>query len=122
MDQELRTQVTEYLNLIPVPDYVSDMTTDDVQKAIFQASEEIGDEYPQITQTPRMVALQLLYNAEAEEEGTGMMRRQNIKDYTVKDVKVVLDRQMLSPQVVGIISNLPEMQSKQASGRVGALV
>lgn len=122
MDQELRTQVTDYLNLIPVPSYVSDMTIDDLQKAIFQASEEIGDEYPQITQTPRMIALQLLYNAEAEEEGTGMMRRQNIKDYTVKDVKVVLDRQMLSPQVVGIIGNLPEMQSKQSSGRVGRLI
>lgn len=88
MDQELKTRVADYLKLIPVPEYVSDKTSDDIQKAIFQASEEIGDEYPQITQTPRMVALQLLYNAEAEEEGTGMMRRQNIEDYEVKDVKI----------------------------------
>lgn len=122
MDQELKTRVADYLNLIPLPSYVAEMPVEDTEKAIFQASEEIGDEYPQITQTPRMVALQLLYNAEAEEEGTGMMRRQNIKDYTVKDVKMVLDRQMLSPQVLGIISNLPEMQSKQANGRVGMLI
>ena len=46
-----------------------------------------------------MVALQTIYNLEGEEEGTAMMRRQGITDYTVKDVKAVLDKDVISPSV-----------------------
>lgn len=122
MDQKLKTQAADYLKLIPVPDYIAEMSLEDTEKAIFQASEEIMDEYPQITQTPRMIALQFLYNAEAEVEGTGMMHRQGISDYTVKDVKVVLKREALSPNVLKIISRLPEMQNQGAGGRVGQFI
>lgn len=122
MDQELINAAVEYMQNYPVPDYFENYEPSERAKRLFQAMEEIKDEYPQITVTPRMMTLQALYNAEGEEEGIAMMHRQGVSDYTVKDVKTVLKRENLSPYVLSIIRNLPEMQASGASGRVGWLI
>lgn len=122
MDEVLKHEVIEYLSLMPVPPYLEAMAPDEKEKQVFAASEEIADVYPQIKQSPRMIALQAIYNAEAEDEGIAMMHRQGISDYTVKDVKAVLKRDNLSPYVLSLIKALPEMQDAASNGRVGWLI
>lgn len=116
--------VITYLEKIPTPSTYANLSRDDAEKYIFNAQEEINDvliKYPSVELSPRMVALQTLYNLEGEDEGIAMMRRQGITDYTVKDVKAVLDKDMLSPNVLAIIEALAE-QNVQNNLRVGRLI
>lgn len=109
--------VLNYLKELPTPEYYNDLTPDTARKHIFNAYEEINDvltQYKDITPTIRMTALQTLYNLEGEEEGIAMLRRQGVSDYTVKDVKAVLEKDPLSPNVLAIIealTNTPENNS-----------
>ncbi|MGC9676065.1 hypothetical protein ACOP1M_00295 [Staphylococcus warneri] len=117
-------EVYDYLNKIPTPQSYSDLPQEKVEKYIFNAQEEINDvliSYPTVKITPRMIAVQTLYNLEGEEEGIAMMRRQGITDYTVKDVKAVLDKDTLSPNVFAMIKALAE-QDANPNLRVGRLI
>ena len=122
-EQEI-DDVLEYLKKIPTPEYYNDLTPDMARKHVFNAYEEINDvliQHNDITPTTRMTALQTLYNLEGEEEGIAMLRRQGVTDYTVKDVKAVLDKEPLSSNVLAIIdalTNTPENNS----ARVGRLI
>lgn len=122
-EQEI-DDVLAYLKKIPTPEYYNDLTPDMARKHVFNAYEEINDvliHHNDITPTTRMTALQTLYNLEGEEEGIAMLRRQGISDYTVKDVKAVLEKDALSPNVLAIIdglTNTPENNSL----RVGRLI
>lgn len=124
MEQSKIDEVLEYLEQLPTPDYYNDLDTDMARRHIFNAHEEINDvliQHKDINPTIRMTALQTLYNLEGEEEGTAMMRRQGISDYTVKDVKAVLNKEPLSPNVVAMIDSLintPESKSM----RLGRLI
>lgn len=116
--------VIDYLSKIPTPDYYNNLNVEETEKHIFNASEEIGDvliKYPSVDITPRMIALQVLYNLEGEDEGIAMMRRQGITDYTVKDIKAVLDKDIISPNVWAIIDALNE-QATNNNLRVGRLI
>lgn len=116
--------VLNYLKELPTPEYYNDLTPDMARKHIFNAYEEINDvliQHKDITPTIRMTALQTLYNLEGEEEGIAMLRRQGVSDYTVKDVKAVMEKDPLSPNVLAIIealTNTPENNSL----RVGRLI
>ena len=122
-EQEI-DDVLEYLKKIPTPEYYNDLTPDMARKHVFNAYEEINDvlvQHNDITPTTRMTALQTLYNLEGEEEGMAMLRRQGVTDYTVKDVKAVLDKDTLSSSVLAIIDaliNTPENNN----ARVGRLI
>ncbi|MDU0485407.1 hypothetical protein [Staphylococcus haemolyticus] len=116
--------VLNYLDLIPTPQSYESMDIDTAKKHVFNAQEEVNDvliKYPTVDISPRMVALQTIYNLEGEEEGTAMMRRQGITDYTVKDVKAVLDKDVISPSVFAIIEALAEQQVNN-NLRVGRLI
>ncbi|MEB7460154.1 hypothetical protein [Staphylococcus borealis] len=116
--------VLNYLELIPTPQSYENMDIDTAKKHVFNAQEEVNDvliKYPTVDISPRMVALQTIYNLEGEEEGTAMMRRQGITDYTVKDVKAVLDKDVISPSVFAIIEALAEQQVNN-NLRVGRLI
>lgn len=117
-------EVIDYLTKIPTPSYYDDLTTDEAARYIFNAQEEINDvliKYPTVKITPRMVALQTLYNLEGEDEGIAMLRRQGVTDYTVKDVKATLNKDDLSPNVLAIIKALAEQEVK-TNLRVGRLI
>lgn len=124
MEEQAIDDVLAYLKKIPTPEYYNDLTPDMARKHVFNAYEEINDvliHHNDITPTTRMTALQTLYNLEGEEEGIAMLRRQGVKDYTVKDVKAVLEKDALSPNVLAIIdalTNTPENNSL----RVGRLI
>lgn len=116
--------VLNYLELIPTTQSYKNMDIDTAKKHVFNAQEEVNDvliKYPTVDISPRMVALQTIYNLEGEEEGTAMMRRQGITDYTVKDVKAVLDKDVISPSVFAIIEALAEQQVNN-NLRVGRLI
>lgn len=120
-------EVKDYLSKLPTPDYFDDLTDDALTKHIFSAQEQIKDfltNYPNVDLSKRMVALQTLYNVESEYEGIAMLKRQGITDYTVKDVKAVLEQdEILSPNVVSIIEKEHEKNGTQKTAmRVGRLI
>ncbi|MDK9867796.1 hypothetical protein [Staphylococcus equorum] len=120
-------EVKDYLSKLPTPDYFDELTHDALTKHIFSAQEQIKDfltNYPNVDLSKRMVALQTLYNVESEYEGIAMLKRQGITDYTVKDVKAVLEQdEILSPNVVSIIEKEHEKNgTPKTTIRVGRLI
>ncbi|OEK70626.1 hypothetical protein [Staphylococcus equorum] len=120
-------EVKDYLSKLPTPDYFDELTHDALTKHIFSAQEQIKDfltNYPNVDLSKRMVALQTLYNVESEYEGIAMLKRQGITDYTVKDVKAVLEQdEILSPNVVSIIEKEHEKNgTPKTTMRVGRLI
>lgn len=120
-------EVKDYLSKLPTPDYFDELTDDALTKHIFSAQEQIKDfltNYPNVDLSKRMVALQTLYNVESEYEGIAMLKRQGITDYTVKDVKAVLEQdEILSPNVVSIIEKEHEKNgTPKTTMRVGRLI
>lgn len=120
-------EVKDYLSKLPTPDYFDELTHDALTKHIFSAQEQIKDfltNYPNVDLSKRMVALQTLYNVESEYEGIAMLKRQGITDYTVKDVKAVLEQdEILSPNVVSIIEKKHEKNgTPKTTMRVGRLI
>lgn len=120
-------EVKDYLSKLPTPDYFDELTHDALTKHIFSAQEQIKDfltNYPNVDLSKRMVALQTLYNVESEYEGIAMLKRQGITDYTVKDVKAVLEQdEILSPNVVSIIQKEHEKNgTPKTAMRVGRLI
>lgn len=124
MDNSQTQSVLEYLEKIPTAEYYDNLTDDLARKHIFNAQEEISDiliRYKDIKPTTRMIALQTLYNLEGEDEGISMLRRQGISDYTVKDIKAVLNKDVLSPQVFAIIDAMNDIPEKN-NAHVGRLI
>lgn len=120
-------EVKDYLSKLPTPDYFDELTHDALTKHIFSSQEQIKDfltNYPNVDLSKRMVALQTLYNVESEYEGIAMLKRQGITDYTVKDVKAVLEQdEILSPNVVSIIEKEHEKNgTPKTTMRVGRLI
>ena len=120
-------EVKDYLLKLPTPDYFDDLTSDALTKHIFGAQEQINDfltNYPNVDLSKRMIALQTLYNVESEYEGIAMLKRQGITDYTVKDVKAVLEQdEILSPNVVSIIEKEHEKNgTPKTTMQVGRLI
>ncbi|EGQ3160930.1 hypothetical protein H0725_001731 [Staphylococcus pseudintermedius] len=116
-------QVIKYINNMPTTEYYKSLDENIVNQHIFAAQEEVNDlliNYPKITLWARMVALQALYNIEAEEEGFGMLRRQGVKNYSVKDVSVSFDDN-ISPRLLELIRRLDEA-TKSNTARVGRLI
>lgn len=118
-------EVIDYIEQLPTPSYYDELTETDKKKYIFNAMEEISDvliKFPDINASPRMIALQTLYNLEGEEEGIAMLRRQGITDYTVKDIKAVLDKQHICPAVLSIIDAINAAKVADEGMKVGRLI
>lgn len=117
--------VIDYIDKLPTPSFYDELTTEDKSKHIFNAMEEISDaliKFPHINANARMIALQTLYNLEGEEEGISMLRRQGITDYTVKDIKAVLDKQHICPSVLTIIDAINDASVVDEGMKVGRLI
>lgn len=118
-------EVIDYLKSLPTPVAYDELTESDKVKQIFNAHEEVSDvliPYENVKINKRMVALQTLYNIEGEEEGIAMLRRQGITDYTVKDVKAVLNKDVICPAVLALIGNLNALSQADNAYRVGRLI
>lgn len=120
--QSLIDGTVAYMNIMPLPDYINEVPIEDLPKYLFSAIQDIKDYFPDIELTPRMVYLQLDYKLEAEEEGFGVLKRHNVEDYTVKDVKVVFNHEKLSPSLLAIIDGILAEERKTSLGRTGRLI
>ncbi|MDJ1152381.1 hypothetical protein [Macrococcoides caseolyticum] len=120
--QSLIDGTVAYMNIMPLPDYINEVPIEDLPKYLFSAIQDIKDYFPGIELTPRMVYLQLDYKLEAEEEGFGVLKRHNVEDYTVKDVKVVFNHEKLSPSLLAIIDGILAEERKTSLGRTGRLI
>ena len=120
--QSLIDGTVAYMNIMPLPDYINEVPSEDLPKYLFSAIQDIKDYFPGIELTPRMVYLQLDYKLEAEEEGFGVLKRHNVEDYTVKDVKVVFNHERLSPSLLAIIDGILAEERKTSLGRTGRLI
>lgn len=120
--QSLIDGTVAYMNIMPLPDYINEVPSKDLPKYLFSAIQDIKDYFPGIELTPRMVYLQLDYKLEAEEEGFGVLKRHNVEDYTVKDVKVVFNHEKLSPSLLAIIDGILAEERKTCLGRTGRLI
>ncbi|PKE39552.1 hypothetical protein [Macrococcoides caseolyticum] len=120
--QSLIDGTMAYMNIMPLPDYINEVPSEDLPKYLFSAIQDIKDYFPGIELTPRMVYLQLDYKLEAEEEGFGVLKRHNVEDYTVKDVKVVFNHEKLSPSLLAIIDGILAEERKTSLGRTGRLI
>lgn len=120
--QSLIDGTVAYMNIMPLPDYINEIPSEDLPKYLFSAIQDIKDYFPGIELTPRMVYLQLDYKLEAEEEGFGVLKRHNVEDYTVKDVKVVFNHEKLSPSLLAIIDGILADERKASTGRTGRLI
>ena len=115
--------VVEYIKKMPTTEFYESMSEEQREQHIFNAYEEVNDlliKYPNVTINTRMVALQALYNIEAEEEGIAMLRRQGIKDYTVKDVKATLDT-TINPRLLDLIESMNK-STQSNTMQVGRLI
>lgn len=116
-------QIVDYIDKMPTTEFYESMSEKQREEHIFNAHEEVNDlliKYPNVEINARMVALQALYNIEAEEEGIAMLRRQGIKDYTVKDVKATLDT-TINPRLLTLIESMNESTQSNAM-QVGRLI
>lgn len=120
--QSLIDGTVAYMNIMPLPDYINEVPSEDLPKYLFSSIQDIKDYFPGIELTPRMVYLQLDYKLEAEEEGFGVLKRHNVEDYTVKDVKVVFNHEKLSPSLLAIIDGILAEERKTSLGRTGRLI
>ncbi|GEM_PF-3236331 len=120
--QSLIDGTVAYMNIMPLPDYINEVPSEDLPKYLFSAIQDIKDYFPSIELNPRMVYLQLDYKLEAEEEGFGVLKRHNVEDYTVKDVKVVFNHEKLSPSLLAIIDGILAEERKTSLGRTGRLI
>lgn len=120
--QSLIDGTVAYMNIMPLPDYINEVPSEDLPKYLFSAIQDIKDYFPGIELTPRMVYLQLDYKLEAEEEGFGVLKRHNVEDYTVKDVKVVFNHERLSPSLLAIIDGILADERKTSTGRTARLI
>lgn len=120
--QSLIDGTVAYMNIMPLPDYINEVPIEDLPKYLFSAIQDIKDYFPGIELTPRMVYLQLDYKLEAEEEGFGVLKRHNVEDYTVKDVKVIFNHEKLSPSLLAIIDGILAEERKTSTGRTGRLI
>ncbi|UBH14155.1 hypothetical protein [Macrococcus armenti] len=120
--QSLIDGTIAYMNIMPLPGYISEVPSEDLPKFLFSAIQDIKDYFPGIELTPRMVYLQLDYKLEAEEEGFGVLKRHNVEDYTVKDVKVVFNHERLSPSLLAIIDGILADERKASTGRTARLI
>ncbi|PKE36871.1 hypothetical protein CW670_02765 [Macrococcoides caseolyticum] len=120
--QSLIDGTVAYMNIMPLPGYINEVPSEDLPKYLFSAIQDIKDYFPGIELTPRMVYLQLDYKLEAEEEGFGVLKRHNVEDYTVKDVKVVFNHEKLSPSLLAIIDGILAEERKTSLGRTGRLI
>lgn len=120
--QSLIDGTVAYMNILPLPGYINEVPSEDLPKYLFSAIQDIKDYFPGIELNPRMVYLQLDYKLEAEEEGFGVLKRHNVEDYTVKDVKVVFNHEKLSPSLLAIIDGILAEERKTSLGRTGRLI
>jgi hypothetical protein len=114
-------EVTEYLQKLPesVTAPFTALTAEQQGKEIFGAMETLGDFYSQDDLTPRIVALQTLFQVEAENEEFGKLKRHGVQSMSTKGTSVNFGNfDGVAPAVIDLLGE----PQKKAKGFVGRLI
>lgn len=105
--------IKEYISKIPTNPLTS-LVDIDLDKVIYQATEELNSFYHKRHITSRAIVLQAIYNYEAAGAEYEMLRRQGISSLSTKRGSVTFDtsdsggsRASLAPQVVDLLGSPP---------------
>lgn len=112
-------KVKDYMNLLPLSATApySNLEESEKDKQIFLANELLTDYYRDVDLTPRVVALQILFNLEAEGEEFARLKRHGVQSMSTKGTSVTFSNvESLAPSVVDI------MGAPKTKGFVGRLV
>ena len=107
--------IDAYLEMLHGADGYTKLATTDRQKAVFTATELLGDYFPADKLTPRSIAIQVLYTLEGEAEEYGKLKRQGITKFATKGISVEFSGSGISPDVVNM---LKPSSSRASVGRV----
>lgn len=113
-------QVTDYIKLLPesLADPFTKLTPEEQAKQIFAATELLTDYYNLNVMTARAVALQVLFNLEAEGEEFARLKRHGVQSMSTKSTSVTFSRDnSLSPAVIDILG-----EPRKPKGFIGRLV
>lgn len=113
-------EVKKYLTLMPdsMLSLYTSLSPEEQDKQLFMATELLGDFYKIDKITPRSVALQLLYNLDAEGEEFARLKRHGIQSMSAKDTSVTFASMgAISPDVLVILG-----EPKQSRGSIGRLI
>lgn len=113
-------KVKDYFDLLPDSAKAPYSSLEDTQKdkQIFAANEILTDYYRDEDLTPRVVALQVLFMIEGEEEEFARLKRHGVSSMSTKGTSVTFSRDsMLSVSVIDIMG-----EPKKTKGFVGRLV
>ncbi|WP_458463794.1 hypothetical protein [Paenibacillus sp.] len=112
----LFTEINAYLEKLHGADEYTKLATIDRQKAVFTATELLGDYFPVDKLTPRSIALQVLYTLEGEAEEYGKLKRQGITKFATKGISVEFSGSGISPEVIQML------KPSSSKARVGRLI
>lgn len=107
MFADMKEEVLEYLNSVPLHSYIESMTEEDRLKHLFDAYEDIHSLHPKIPITPRMVVKQFLFRQEQVQNGYDVYNRHGIKSQSINDASITFkdgDSNYFDPYVWAIIS------------------
>lgn len=116
--------VIDYMNRLPNTEHFMELSSDDQEKHIFNAT-EVLQSYFSTNVTPvlneRVIALQTLFMMEGDSEEFAKLKRHGVSSFSAKDVSVGFEKaSALSSEVIGLLEWLnPKLKR---SGRVGRLI
>jgi hypothetical protein len=108
------SQVNEYLNKLHFADPYLKLESSTKEKIVFEAEELLKDQFSEAKLTVRIVALQVLFMLEGEDEDFSKYKRHGVQSFSTKGVSVSFNGTNISPDVLAIL--------RPSRGSVGRLI
>lgn len=117
-------EVKAYIMRLPLNEPFTELSPEDQEKFIFNASEMLERRVDASVITYKMIGLQALFMAEGEGEEWAKMKRQGIKSMGMDGMSFSFDSSHVSPEVAIMIEKIlnPPEPVKRNVGAVGRLV
>ncbi|MDY0395423.1 hypothetical protein ACFSMW_13505 [Virgibacillus halophilus] len=100
--------IKAYLERMYGNELFKELSEPEQEKIVFAAHELLKDYAPEDKITDRVVALQVLFMLEGEEEEYAKLKRHGIKSYSVKGVSVTFEGTEIAPAVLKLLGYVPK--------------
>ena len=107
------TQVDDYLNKLHFADLYLKLNGPDQEANVFTAEELLKDRFKESKITARIVALQVIFMLEGEDEEFSKYKRHGVQSFSTKGVSITFNGSNISPDVLTILR-----PSRAAVGRL----
>ncbi|MFC0188485.1 hypothetical protein ACFFJY_09320 [Fictibacillus aquaticus] len=95
--------VNEYLGKLNNAEAYAALDEPGKVKAVFSAEELLKDHFPPSSLSDRVIALQVLYMLEGEDEEFSKYKRHGVKSFSTKGISVTFEGSGISPDVITIL-------------------